>query len=371
MMEEKILPEEIELSEIVLKKTDHAFERIRQEDCVIMSRKNKRTWLKSQAAVIAGACILAVSSASVAAAIHHYWGRGMNGNIQASDTQQQQLTNDSIAEIYPEKADYESLRVVDNGVTIAPDTVIVDERFAYMSFTISGYQVSEDKEPGFESVNVDSKDVPLNMAGSIYDGIVPDENGTPVYEDGSAIQFGEDGDVISHYLDENGNLEYIIKAFVADEKDTLLGKTVNVEFENLGTLYKTDFTNEKDGVWKFEMKLPDVSAAKHFDINKELVGADITVTDADISPISMRVNYTVSADMEANEDEIGIPEMKGVILKDGTRIPYLADGGNVGYTDEAHAYHITGYDRVVDVDEIQSLLLLVKPGEEPVSVDIQ
>lgn len=35
------------------------------------------------------------------------------------------------------------------------------------------------------------------------------------------------------------------------------------------------------------------------------------------------------------------------------------------------AYHITGYDRVVDVDEIQSLLLLVKPGEEPVSVDIQ
>ena len=77
MMEEKILPEEIELSEIVLKKTDHAFERIRQEDCVIMSKKNKRTWLKSQAAVIAGACILAVSSASVVAAIHHYWGRGV------------------------------------------------------------------------------------------------------------------------------------------------------------------------------------------------------------------------------------------------------------------------------------------------------
>ena len=114
-----------------------------------------------------------------------------------------------------------------------------------------------------------------------------------------------------------------------------------------------------------------ISAAKYFDINKELAGADITVTDAEISPISMRINYTVSADMEANEDEIGIPEMKGVILKDGTRIPYLADGGNVGYTDATHAYHITGYDRVVDVDEIQSLLLWVKPGEEPVSVDIQ
>ena len=67
-----------------------------------------------------------------------------------------------------------------------------------------------------------------------------------------------------------------------------------MEFENLGTLYKTDFTNEKDGVWNFEMKLPDISAAKYFDINKELAGADITVTDAEISPISMRMKMKLA-----------------------------------------------------------------------------
>ena len=42
-----------------------------------------------------------------------------------------------------------SLAVTDHGVTIEPDTVVVDERFAYMSFRISGYAVAEREEPGF------------------------------------------------------------------------------------------------------------------------------------------------------------------------------------------------------------------------------
>lgn len=82
-----ILSEEIELSEIVLKKTNQAFEMIKQEDIVSMKKTHKRRkkMFKTQAAAAAGVCILAVSGISAAAAVHHYWGRGMNGNIQASD----------------------------------------------------------------------------------------------------------------------------------------------------------------------------------------------------------------------------------------------------------------------------------------------
>lgn len=370
-MEEKILPEEIELSEIVLNKTNHAFEMIRQEECVVMSKKNNKKWFKSQVAAIAGICLLAASSVTAVAAVHHYWGRGMNGNIQASDVQQQQLTDKGIADIYPEKEDYEALKVVQNGVTIAPNTVIVDERFAYMSFTISGYDFEDGKEPGFESVNVTSSEANVNMSGSIYDGIVSDENGSPVYEDGSAIEFSEDGDVVYRYLDENGNLEYIVQAYIADDGDTILGKTLDVKFENLGFLYKTDFTDDVDGTWEFEIKLPEVSSAKHFDLNKKVGETDFTVTDVEISPISMEVNYTVDAQPEMNGDEIGVPEVMGVTLKDGTSIPYLTDGGRVGYIDDTHAHNVLGYDWVVDVDQIQSLLIMVEPGEELVSVDIQ
>lgn len=136
-------------------------------------------------------------------------------------------------------------------------------------------------------------------------------------------------------------------------------------------MYKTEFISDKGEVWEFEIKLPNVSSAEYFDLNKTLDGTSFTVLDAEISPISMKVNYTTSAKSEMSEDEIGVPEVKGVILKDGTRIPYLTDGGSVGYTDDTHAYNIFGYDRVIDVDEVQSLLILVKPGEEPVSVDIR
>ena len=73
MSEQKnIFPEEIELSEIVLSKTNQAFEMIKQGDAGYMKKQDirGRNFLKKQAAVIAGICILAVSSISAVAAIH-------------------------------------------------------------------------------------------------------------------------------------------------------------------------------------------------------------------------------------------------------------------------------------------------------------
>ena len=87
--------EEIELSEIVLKKTNQAFEMIHQKETGSMKKLNTKSKksFKTQAAAIVGVCIVAVSGISAAAAIHHYWGRGMNGNIQASDEQHDSSRN--------------------------------------------------------------------------------------------------------------------------------------------------------------------------------------------------------------------------------------------------------------------------------------
>lgn len=213
----KIFSEEVELSEIVLKKTNQAFARIKQEDTGYMKRTTTegRKLFKTQAAVMAGVCVLAISSVSAVAAIHHYWGRGMKGNIQASDIQQQVLTEKKIAKVYNEEPDASMLAVTDSGITIKPDTIVVDDRFAYMTFNISGYHVAEGMEPGFETVDVYQGDNPedenawVNMSGSMYDGIIPNENGIPVYEDGTAIGFDEEGKTICHYTDENLSLIHI------------------------------------------------------------------------------------------------------------------------------------------------------------------
>ena len=371
-----ILSEEIELSEIVLKKTNQAFEMIKQEDIVCMKKTHTRSkkMFKTQAAVIAGICILAVSSISAVAAIHHYWGRGMNGNIQASDEQQRVLTEKNIAKVYSEEPDRPSLAVTNNGVTIEPDTVIVDERFVYMAFRISGYSVADRMEPGFDMVNVYQGDNPedesawVNMNGTMYDGIILDENGKPVYEDGTSIESYEDGSIISHYTDDNGNMEYMIRASVVDKNDSFLGKTMHVEFKNLGTFSKGSFVPAVDGNWNFEINLSDVSSTQNIKVGQKVEGTGFTMEDINISPISIKVNYSVSAAPVEKEDDLGIPEVKGVVLKDGTRIPYLTNPGRLGYTDssKSNAYQIAGFARVLDIDEMAALIVLTSYENEKV-----
>ncbi len=375
-----ILSEEIELSEIVLKKTNQAFEMIKQEDIVSMKKTHKRRkkMFKTQAAAAAGVCILAVSGISAAAAVHHYWGRGMNGNIQASDEQQQTLTEKNIAKVYREEPDSPSLAVTINGVTIEPDTVIADERFVYMAFRISGYSVADRTEPGFDMVNVYQGDHPedesawVNMSGTMYDGIVLDENGASVYEDGTSVESYEDGSVISHYTDDNGNMEYIIQASAADKNDSLLGKTLHVAFKDLGTFSKAAFIPAVEGVWNFELNLSDVSSTRNIKVGKKVEGTGFTMEDISISPISIQVNYSVSEAPTEHEDDLGIPEVKGVVLKDGTRISYLANPGRLGYTDnnKSNAYQIAGFARVVDVDEIAALIVLTSHENEKVEIPL-
>ncbi len=380
MDEKKILQEDVELPEVVLSKANHALEMIRQEETKNMaadnqknSKKNTRR-IKSQVAAAAAVCVLAVGGVSAVAAIHHNWGRGMSGNIQATDTEQQKLTDDGVAVVYPEKEEYEALKVTNNGVTIVPDTVIVDAQFAYLSFTISGYNLPEGDEPGFEEVNMTSDDMGINMSGGMYDGIVSNEEGAPVYEDGSELQFTDSGDIVSHYYDENGNLEYFIQAHIAEAGDTMLGKTVKVDFKNLGTLYKTEFTDGVEGDWNFEITLPSVSSAKEFDVNKAIDGTSFTLTKLEISPVSLNATYTTDNAPEANQDDLGVPCVKGVVLKDGSRLPYLTDGGSIGYTDDSktEAYNILGYDRVIDVDNVKALIISPTGNtSDTVEVDIQ
>lgn len=380
MDEKKILQEDVELPEVVLSKANHALEMIRQEETKNMaadnqknSKKNTRR-IKSQVAAAAAVCVLAVGGVSAVAAIHHNWGRGMSGNIQATDTEQQKLTDDGVAVVYPEKEEYEALKVTNNGVTIVPDTVIVDAQFAYLSFTISGYNLPEGDEPGFEEVNMTSDDMGINMSGGMYDGIVSNEEGAPVYEDGSELQFTDSGDIVSHYYDENGNLEYFIQAHIAEAGDTMLGKTVKIDFKNLGTLYKTEFTDGVEGDWNFEITLPSVSSAREFDVNKAIDGTSFTLTKLEISPVSLNATYTTDNAPEANQDDLGVPCVKGVVLKDGSRLPYLTDGGSIGYTDDSktEAYNILGYDRVIDVDNVKALIISPTGNtSDTVEVDIQ
>ena len=326
---------------------------------------------------VACICLVLLASATAVAAIHHFWGRGMSGTLKSTDTQQQALTEQGQAIVYPELTDYSSYQVTDQGVTIAPEAVVVDDKFAYVSFKVTGLNISDKEEPGAEvdyylGDDKASETSWLNGSSSFYDGIVIDDNGMGVYEDGTPLE--QDG-FIGHYIDENGDLEYVIQLQALDGVNNILGNTLHVDFSSLG-IYggKTEYKQLVKGKWDFELKLPTVSNGQTITVNKDVPNSNCTITTIDISPVSITVNYKVNKPVEKNEDSIGIPEFTGFVMKDGTRMPYVANGGTDGFTDETEQYAVCAraFDRVIDISEVKSLLLWPddEGGKEKVEVDL-
>lgn len=369
-----IFQEDIKVPEIVLQKADEAFAGIQTEGRSTMKKNNqtenrKHTFWRNPAAVAACTCIIVAGSVTAGAAVHHVWSRGMQGAVQATDTQQKELTDKGAAVVLKEQKDYSKLAVTDNGITITPETIIVDENFAHIAFSVKGYDLAEGDEPGFDDWNIGVKDgkegSSVQAYGGFYDGIVSDENGNPVYEDGSSLKEDEQGQIISHYVDEDGNLEYVASIGVADWKDSLLGKTIVCKLKDLGTLYKTRFTLAKEGNWDFEIKLPDVSTASNIKVAKGIENTPFTVDDVELSPISIKINYSVNGEVTFKEDTNQVPQFLGVILKDGKKVSFLGDAGGTGYNEAmTEAYTLSSFVQVIEPDQVQAIILRNDDGEQ-------
>lgn len=365
---------DIKVPEIVLQKADEAFAGIQTEGRSTMKKTNqtenrKHTFWRNPAAVAACTCIIVAGSVTAGAAVHHVWSRGMQGAVQATDTQQKELTDKGAAVVLKEQDDYSKLAVTDNGITITPETIIVDENFAHIAFSVKGYDLAEGDEPGFDDWDIGVKDgkegSSVQVYGGFYDGIVSDENGNPVYEDGSSLKEDEQGQIISHYVDEDGNLEYVASIGVADWKDSLLGKTIVCKLKDLGTLYKTRFTLAKEGNWNFEIKLPDVSTASDIKVAKSIENTPFTVDNVELSPISIEINYSVSGEATIKEDTNQVPQFFGVILKDGKKISFLGDAGGTGYNEAmTEAYTLSSFVQVIEPDQVQAIILRNDDGEQ-------
>lgn len=369
-----IFQDDIKVPEIVLQKADEAFAGIQTEGRSTMKKNNqtenrKHTFWRNPAAVAACTCIIVAGSVTAGAAVHHVWSRGMQGAVQATDTQQKELTDKGAAVVLKEQKDYSKLAVTDNGITITPETIIVDENFAHIAFSVKGYDLAEGDEPGFDDWDIGVKDgkegSSVQVYGGFYDGIVSDENGNPVYEDGSSLKEDEQGQIISHYVDKDGNLEYVASIGVADWKDSLLGKTIVCKLKDLGTLYKTRFTLAQEGNWDFEIKLPDVSTASNIKVAKGIENTPFTVDDVELSPISIKINYSVNGEVTFKEDTNQVPQFLGVILKDGKKISFLGDAGGTGYNEAmTEAYTLSSFVQVIEPDQVQAIILRNDDGEQ-------
>lgn len=394
MREEKqILKSDVEIPEVVLKKTDDALAQIRESTKPVRKAKKESRFQGgfryAQAAAIACAVLVGAGGITVTAAVvHHLWSRGMQGNLQATEEQQKDLAERGMVTQFDQSAAQEeglnlsSMEVTSEGIRVKPMELIADGHFVHAAFQVSGYDLADGEEPCFENVVVytgedeNAQDGWVNMGGGFYDGIVSNNNGEPVYEDGTPLASDETGNIVEHYKAADGTLEYVMTLYKTDPDESLLGQTLHVHFENLGTVEKTEFMNGIGGTWEFDIPVSGKDAAKSWELNTALKNANVTVLSAAISPISIRVDYEVIGELQVQEDDNGLPNVGGVVLKDGSRVLYLLNGGQSGYQKDSdtHAYLLATFDRVIDVDQVQSLLFRLHAGDQPeeyVTVDLQ
>ncbi|MDE6621155.1 MAG: hypothetical protein K2K74_11840, partial [Lachnospiraceae bacterium] len=255
---------------------------------------------------------------------------------------------------------------------------IVDAHFAYLSFRVDGYHVEEGVQPGFEYVIRTVDGAHINMSGGgFFDNLHRDAYGNITYTDGTPAKETADGSVIAKYANDDGSMEYIMTLMMNEKDNSLIGKTIHIEFQNLGTLDKAAFIPDIDAVWAFDLTLEGSDQIRSIELSQPVGDSGVTVTKAEISPISLYVELDFplqivpieGVDQDGNAIQsttfVEAPRMTGVRLKDGTQLTGIVQGGSDGYDDDdQNTYRVyRGIDHIINPEEVDALLF-EKSGAE-------
>ena len=69
---------------------------------------------------------------------------------------------------------------------------------------------------------------------------------------------------------------------------------------------------------------------------------------------------------DMHDTGMGMPWFTGIVMKDGSKYPYISNGSGGGYTDDTltNAYETSGFAKVIDPDEVAAILIYpCDPGE--------
>lgn len=389
----EILRRDVEIPAVVQERAEGAFAQIRQEQQEEMSRgrqcgidpgrepdgyverqdaaqrapsrRSRGTGRKKRILLLAVAAATLAFAGITAVGAGLRWRKSLSEGMQASEEQMVQLEESHAVS-------FSGQTCTDQGITVSAAQSITDRYFAQIAFKVEGYTPQEGKQPHFGRVQVTVGDgeTVSNMGHSFYDGLVVGPDGMPMYADGQPVDLEKEGD-FGRYVQEDGSLEYRI-FLMSEEEGAFLDQPIHVELYGIGTVHKAEYHEEIQGRWVFDWNLQGTDAMRECVLNAALGDTGATVTRAEISPISLHVEYrfpmqkvkeeavtedgqTVYTEMLAEP-----PALMGVKMKDGTLYPYLTNGGSMGYAPEDPERYIVTFatDRILDVGQVESLLFL-------------
>ena len=377
----EILQMEVEIPDVVQKKANHTFDKIRENkvevdaDGKIIPYEKIKTvskFPKKRIGIIVAVVTLALATVSVAAAYLN-WSKSLSEGLQATQEQKVQMEENNMSAFVDQAC-------TDQGITITAVQSITDNYYTHIAFKIEGYEPEEGVQPDFETVKVtvDGKD-DFSFGGRFYDGLVQGADGGVANADGTPLDTDKNGGLIEHYVMDDGSLEYRITLANAHEKGYFINKPIHVEIYNLGTVSKAEYFNEIEGTWSFDWDLQGSEDMKECTLNVPLGDTDATVIKASITPISLRAEYefprrkkTVNYIDENGEEKSVLwdadpPALTGIKMKDGTLYPFISLGpDSTGYESEDSDIYTRTFpiDRIINVDQVESLLFIKSYAQE-------
>ena len=349
------MQQNLKIPDIVRQKAGEAFQKIQSEgsksdeDKKVVSirpykRKRKAWW------VAAAAVVFALGTMTAGAAYIH-WSKGLEVKFQATEEQKRLLEENQFTELLGQNNS-----VTSKGVTITAEQSIADSRFAWLSFKIEGYEPEEGKDPlfNFTTISVEGEGKPMiSYSGSFYNGLYYDEDKGFLYEDGTPAAKDADGNIIKRYVDDDGSMEYMI--VVDYTSHNLIGKTLHVTFQDLGvTDINHIYTVDLEAKWELTIDLKGSEEVRSMELSAPLGETGVIVTYAEISPVSLYVNYNFPIRKE------DIPGLVGVRLKDGTLLTDITGAGSIGFLGGNGGAYTESFamNHILETEEVDALLFL-------------
>ena len=250
-----------------------------EKETANMKLKWKRT------AILALAAALAIGALSAGAVYLAGRSRTLEAELHMTDEQRQRAEESGLSSLPDaQRTADEVTSATGNGVTVTVEQAIVDNYFAMLSFRVDGYSPEDGKEPAFGGcavrVSGDSEAVTAWSAG-FYDGIVVENGRAARYDDGSPLEYGADGGLLFRYVSEDGSLHYRIDV---SAQEPLIGKTLEVFLQDIGTAEKAEFYPEIKGAWALKWAVRGSDEIRTVYPEQPLGDSGAVLTEADIPP---------------------------------------------------------------------------------------
>lgn len=338
------------------------------ENLLSSARETHKSFSGRKLLVLSLAAVLILSTMT-AAAVYTRWPKSTEQNYQFSEQEKTEAQKSGLSVLpqetkpSPTNGTPQIVSATDQGITVSVVQTLMDPYHVKMVFRIDGFDLPEGEWPstsGQWNISISGRSEHPSVAGGFFDGIVERSPDEFTYSDGTPLQQDETGAIILRPVAADGSLEYSVT--YAYRTPQSMNTDITARLTGIGI---ADGVGEPiilvEGSWELSWTVAGSDHTRIVEPNAPIGDSGFTLRRAELS--SLTANLEIEGDDSSHTsiysgepNEHWIPNLRGVMLKDGTYVPSPIDFGQGDREIEEDVFLANATIQVVDVNQIASLV---------------